>query len=77
MSNFWFENDIFSLNSKRLIWSKNWYLNSKLIFLKPKLLCKFRKLLIDYKNGHSNFEYFYLNMKNYISTLKIFHLNFK
>jgi hypothetical protein len=24
-----------------------------------------------------NFEYFYMNMKFYISTLKMFHLNFK
>jgi len=36
-----------------------------------------QKLLIDYKNGHFSFEYFYMNMKIHISTLKILHLNFK
>jgi hypothetical protein len=77
ISNFWFEYDISNFNSKRFIWFKKWYLNSKLIFQIQKLLFQFRKLLIDYKNGHFNFEYFYVNMKIYISTLKIFHLNFK
>jgi hypothetical protein len=38
---------------------------------------QFKKLLIDYKNGHLNFEYFYMNMKIHILTLKFFHLNFK
>jgi len=37
-------------------------------------MCEIRRCI---KNGHFNFEYFYMNMKNYISTLKISHLNSK
>ncbi len=37
-----------------------------------KLVFQFRKLLIDYKNGHFNFEYFYVNMKIYISEIFLF-----
>jgi len=40
-----------------------------------KLVFQFQKLLIDYKNGHFNFEYFNVNMRIYISTLKTFHFN--
>jgi hypothetical protein len=73
-----------------LIWIWCFYLNSKILFdLKidiwilnynfriQKLVFQFRKLLIDYKNGNIYFEYFYLNIKIYISTLEIFHINFK
>jgi len=46
-------------------------LNSKLIFLDPKLVFQFRKLLIGHKNEHFTFEYFYMNMKNYIYSQNI------
>jgi len=52
-------------------------LNSKLIFSNPKISISIQKIIIDHKNGNLNFEYFYVNMKIYISDLKIFHLNFK
>jgi hypothetical protein len=61
-------------NSKSLvdlkfdIWILNYY------FLIQELAFQFRKLLIEYKNKFSNFEYFYLNMKFYISTLENLHL---
>jgi len=42
----------FNLNSKNLIWSKNWYLNSELIFSNPKISISIQKIIIDYKNGH-------------------------
>ncbi len=38
-------------------------LNSKLIFSIQKLVFLFKKLLIDPKNGHFYFEYFYMNTK--------------
>jgi hypothetical protein len=44
-SNFRFEYDIFNLNSKRLIWFLNWYLNSKLIFLNPKISISIQKII--------------------------------
>jgi len=74
---FWIEHDIFNLNLKRLIWSKIWYLNYTLIFFNPKISISIQKIIIDCKNGHFNFEYFNINFKIYISTLKFFHLNFK
>jgi len=52
-------------------------LNSKLIFSNQKISISIQKIIIDHKNGHFNFEDFYVNMKIYISALKIFHLNFK
>ncbi len=52
-------------------------LNSKLIFSNQKINISIQKFIIDHKNGHFNFEDFYVNMKIYISALKIFHLNFK
>jgi hypothetical protein len=72
-----FEYVIFNLNSKRLIWSKNWYLNLKLIFLNPKTSILIRKLLIYCTDGHFNFEYFNMNIRISISTFQTFHLNFK
>jgi len=42
----------FTLNSKKIIWSKNWYLNFELIFLNPKISISIHKIIIDYKNGH-------------------------
>jgi hypothetical protein len=52
-------------------------LKSKLIFSNPKISISIQKIIIDHKNGHFNFEYFYVNMKIYISALKTFHLNLK
>jgi hypothetical protein len=47
------------------------------MFSNPKINISIQKIIIDHKNGHFNFEYFYVNMKIYISALKISHLNFK
>jgi hypothetical protein len=47
------------------------------MFSNPKISISIQKILIDYENEDSNFEYFYMNMKIYISTLKILHFNFK
>jgi hypothetical protein len=47
------------------------------MFRIQKIVFQFKKLLIDYKTGKLNSEYFYMNMKIYISIVKIFHLNFK
>jgi len=72
ISNFWFEYDIFNLNSKRLIWFKNWYLNFKLIFLNPKINISIQTIinwlwkwkfwfwifLYEYENLYFNFENF-------------------
>jgi hypothetical protein len=55
----------FLLKFKKLIWSKNSHLNSKLLFLNPNI-----SISIDHKNGHFKFEYFYLNLKIDISILK-------
>jgi hypothetical protein len=67
---FWIWTWYFQFKFKRFIWSKIWYLNSTLIFSNP-------KIIIACKNGHFNFEYFNINIKIYISTLNVFHLNFK
>ncbi len=52
-------------------------MNSKLIFSNPKISISIKKLLIDCKNGHFNFEYFNMNIQLYTSTLQILHLNSK
>jgi hypothetical protein len=38
-SNFWFQYDILNLNSKRIIWIKNWY------FLNPKISISIQKII--------------------------------
>ncbi len=52
-------------------------MNSTLIFSNPKISISIQKIIVDCKNGHFNFEYFNINIKIYISTLKKFQLNFK
>jgi hypothetical protein len=52
-------------------WIPNYY------FGLLKLIIQFRKLLIESKNGHFNFEYCYLNLKIDISILNFFYLNSK
>jgi len=67
----------FQFKFKRLFDLKKWYLNFKLIFLNQKISISIQKIINWLSNGHFNFEYFNMNIKIYISTLKILHLNFK
>jgi hypothetical protein len=58
------------ISNNHLIWT--WNLNSKLLFWILKINTFSLKILIESKNGHFNFEYYYLNMKFDISILESF-----
>jgi hypothetical protein len=65
------------MNLKINIWIPNFLFEYDILNLNPKFSISIQKTLIDYKNGHFNFEYFNMNMKIHISTLKILYLNLK
>jgi hypothetical protein len=54
---------------KKPIWRKNWYLNSKLLLSILENSISIQKILIESRNQHFDFEYFYLNLKFDISVL--------
>ncbi len=56
---------------------ENMIFEFKLLSSNPKIGISIQKFINYYENGHFNFEYLYMNRKFYISTLKLFHLNFK
>jgi hypothetical protein len=58
-----------SILNNYLIWT--WNLIPNYYFGFSKLILQVWKLVIESKNGHFNFEYFYLNMKINISILQI------
>jgi hypothetical protein len=55
---------------QKLISSKNWYLNFKLLFLNLLLSISIQKKIIEPKNRHFDFKYFDLNLEFDIWILK-------
>jgi len=62
----------FHLNFKIIIWFEPEILIQNYYFRLSELILPVWKLLIESKNGHFNFEYFYLTLKIDSSILEIF-----
>jgi hypothetical protein len=59
----YFNSEFFKFQPKKFIWFEIWNLSFELLFLNLKFNISRQKILIESKNGHFNFEYYYLILK--------------
>jgi hypothetical protein len=69
--NLYFNSENFAFKFYIIIWFQPEISIPNYYFGFSKLILRAWKLLIEFKNGHFNFEYFYLNLKLDISILEI------